>query len=79
MDENDPFKEYFPNTIEQQLRRLISIDPRSERTQKNLKSMTVIKAETIRHLLFHPNKFHCFSSFRWVEVVSLFMKFNLQA
>lgn len=81
MNENDPFEEYFSGEgcwvkCEREFRRFISINPHSLRTRNNLKSMTVIKAETLRHLLFYRNKIHSFSRFRWVikimfEVISL--------
>jgi hypothetical protein len=69
MNEADPFEEYFPGEglrvkCERKIRRFISINPQSHRTRNNLKSLTNIKAETLRHLLFYRNKIHCFSRFR---------------
>lgn len=71
MDAKDPFVEYFGgetiwNRCERKIRRFISINPDSRRVSKKMKSSTVIKAETLRHLLFYRNKIHCFSRFRWV-------------
>lgn len=67
--EVDPFEEYFPghtfkSKCHRNLRRFLSIDQNGYRTKENLKSLTVIKAETLRHLLFYRNKIHCFSRFR---------------
>lgn len=65
----DPFGEYFPgeslkSRCHRKLRRFFSIDLNGYRTRENLKSLTVIKAETLRHLLFYRNIIHCFSQFR---------------
>ena len=69
MNESDPFEEYFLGEsfqvkCERKIRRFISINPQSHRTKNNLKSLTNIKAETLRHILLHRNKIHCFSRFR---------------
>lgn len=65
----DPFEEYFPGDsfklrCQRNFHRCLSVDPIGLRTTDNLKSMTVIKAETLRHLLFYRYKIHCFSRFR---------------
>lgn len=67
--EIDLFDEYFPGEslkvrCHRQFRRIISVDPNGYRTRSNLKSLTVIKAETLRHLLFYRNKIHCYSRLR---------------
>ena len=58
------FEESFPEKWERSFREFISVDPNNEHTRVNLKSQSVIKAETWRHILFHRNVFHCFSRFR---------------
>lgn len=45
--------------------RFISVDSTSFLTKRHFKSSTVIKAETLRHLLFHRNIIHYFSRFRY--------------
>lgn len=60
---DDYFEDHFPK-FSRSFRKLISVDPTSQRTLENLKSQTAIKAEMLRHILFHPNIIHCFSRFR---------------
>lgn len=62
-------EEIFPGSgfiarSKRNFRKFISVDSESLLTKNHLKSLTVIKAETLRHLLFHGNVIHCFSRFR---------------
>ncbi|KAG5677644.1 hypothetical protein PVAND_007385 [Polypedilum vanderplanki] len=82
MLEFNPFVEYYPGNNWQakcirSFHRLISIDPEAHRTRENLKSLTVIKAETLRHLLFYPYTIHCFSRFRYMWEVFMMITYIL--
>lgn len=64
------FEDNFPGNsvfarFRRRFRKFISVDPSSQHTKNHFKSVTVVKTETLRHILFHRNYVHCFSRFRW--------------
>lgn len=84
MDEiENYFEETFPGKgvyarCVRSLQKFISVDPNSLLTKNHLKSFTIIKAETLRHLVLHRNVIHRFSRFRWNWNLIIIISANVQ-